>query len=58
MWRENDFRGTQSGITGTLLISIVKDILNPKLNVPTLKGVDSYVKSAPECSSTKFKMSD
>ena len=45
MWRENDFRGTQRGNRRTLLISMVNDLLDPKITVPTSKGVDSYVQS-------------
>ena len=43
MWLENDFRGIPLGNRGTLFISIVNDLLNPKITVPTSKGVDSYV---------------
>ena len=43
MWLENDFCGTQLGNAETLLIYMVNDLLNQKINVPISKVVDSYV---------------
>ena len=42
---KNDFRYTQQGNKVTLLISIVNDLLNLTINVPTYKVVYRYVKS-------------
>ena len=41
---ETDFRGTRLGNT-ELFFSIVNDKLNLKINVPTFKDIDIYMKS-------------
>ena len=44
MWPENDFRDTWMGITRTSAASIQKDLLNPNMNVPSLKSAHEGVK--------------